>query len=489
MKKKIVWKLAVLFTLILLLFTAVMGMVFVVLFRQHTQEVNRDRMVNRALSVSETIAAFQYGHELVVHGEEGFDVYLEFLDELAVEEVWITDENGEIVSIEHGHEYEQPEELEVAKEIPGDMKEMVNDVLQGKDACMEGVTGKERTYLTVGVPIYLDDGSISGAVLLRSPMSGLNDAVRYALSALFIGSAAAMVFSVGASVFLSWYFTKPLRKMRDTALKLAEGEYTAKTQINQQDEIGELALTMDFLADRLEQAESDRKALDQMKEDFVANVSHELRTPVAVLRGSLEVLCDKTVEDEQEIENYHHQMLLESRHMERLVNDLLDLSRLQNVGFQLEKSEVDLMDVVRDSVRAVRRTAAERNLPVVFAGEEDSYEIWGDYVRIRQMLIVLLDNAIKFADEGSTIEVGLSNAKEGTLLWVKDQGQTIAEEDIPHIFERFHKTCSVKNAKGTGLGLPIAQQIAKRHDAVVKVESGQQDTKFSICFHTDKKRR
>lgn len=133
--------------------------------------------------------------------------------------------------------------------------------------------------------------------------------------------------------------------------RLGEGDYSARTQVRQRDEIGQLAGTIDILAQRLAEVDHQREELDRMRDDFIANVSHELRTPVAVLRGSVELLADGTVDDPAEIQEYYGQMLGESRHLERLVNDLLELSRLQNAQFRLETAPVDLRDVLRDAAR------------------------------------------------------------------------------------------------------------------------------------------
>ena len=131
--------------------------------------------------------------------------------------------------------------------------------------------------LTVGVPIRTADG-ISGAVLLHSPVSGVNEAVLQGLSALAAGAFIALVLAGTAAVWLSYRFTNPLRRMKDAARCLAEGDYTAKTGVVQEDEIGQLAQTIDLLSIRLTEAKKQQAALDQMKQDFVANVSHELRT-------------------------------------------------------------------------------------------------------------------------------------------------------------------------------------------------------------------
>lgn len=167
--------------------------------------------------------------------------------------------------------------------------------------------------------------------------------------------------------------------MRRAAALLAEGDYAAKTAVDQPGEIGQLARTIDLLAERLAAAGEQREALDRLKQDFVANVSHELRTPVAVLRGSLEVLQDGTVSQGEEVAAYYAQMLAESRHLERLVNDLLDLSRLQDGQFRLETEETDLCAVVRDAARAIRQSARGNGVEVSLRCPGEECLLTGDY--------------------------------------------------------------------------------------------------------------
>lgn len=136
----------------------------------------------------------------------------------------------------------------------------------------------------------------------------------------------------------SWKFTKPLNKMRLVAEKMSEHDYTERCNIDQKDEIGQLAQTLDGLGERLLEADQASKKLEQLRRDFIANISHELRTPVTVIRGSLEALCDRIVTEPQEVEDYHRQMLAETLFLQRLINDLLDLSRLQNTDFRSKRN-------------------------------------------------------------------------------------------------------------------------------------------------------
>lgn len=176
-------------------------------------------------------------------------------------------------------------------------------------------------------------------------------------------------------------------------------------------------------------------------------------------------------------------MLAESRHMERLVNDLLELSRLQDGGFKLAVEDVNLCDVVADAVRAIRRQAQEKGISVETEFPDTDCVVRGDYGRIRQMLIILMDNAVKFSHEGGNIELRVTDEPSPTLR-VEDHGIGISTEELPYIFERFHKTNSAENQKGSGLGLAIAKEIAKRHNAEIDVQSEKGSTVFEISFPT-----
>lgn len=478
MKSKMVWKLAACFAAVLLLFTAVLGGVYAVVFRRHTVAVNRERMEAQAVSIAGTLAAFEDGGALGRGrgGLGGYGAYLRFLSGLTTADVWIVDAERNLLA--PGWERTSCEEL------PPHAGEIVERALSGECAYGEGFSSLlDAPALTVGAPVRTASG-VSGAVLLHAPVSGIDGAVRQALAVLWIGAAAALAMAGSAAVWLAWRFTAPLERMRVAALRLSEGDYAAKTAVNQRDEIGQLARTIDLLAQRLEAAEAQRAALDRLKQDFMANVSHELRTPVAVLRGSLEVLRDGTVSDPEEVAAYYGQMLGESRHLERLVNDLLDLSRLQDTQFRLEMEEVDLCNVVRDAARAIRQPARKREVAVCVSCPDEECPLEGDYGRIRQMLLILLDNAVKFSRAGGTVELALCREADGFTAHVTDYGQMIPPEEMPRIFDRFQTARGMGDQAGTGLGLAIARQIAGRHGAEIAAESTPERTRFSIRFKT-----
>ncbi len=492
MKNKVFYKILGAFALIIILFSLTLGSVFFFLFRNHTIEINRASMEQKAVSIAKSISEEYLSTEEEIpsnkqgsqKGKQGDQMgnrpgsrgYLAHLDKIAMAEVWIADAEKNIYALKNNSSLKY-------SELPENAGSVISQVFEGKTTYGEEFSESlGAASLTVGAPIYSGD-EVIGAVLLHSPVSGIDAAVRYGLAAVAVGCLVGLVFAGIAAAALSYRLTEPLQKMKKTALALADGDYEASTGISSTDEVGQLAGTLDVLAKRLEQAREARKEIDRMRDSFVANVSHELRTPIAILRGYIELLADGTVKEQKEIQESYGQMLAESRHMERLVNDLLELSRLQDGGFKLAVEDVNLCDVAADAARAIRRQAQEKGISVESEFTDTDCVVRGDYGRIRQLLIILMDNAVKFSQEGGNIELRVTDEPSPTLR-VKDHGIGISKEELPYIFERFHKTNSAENQKGSGLGLAIAKEIAKRHDAEINVQSEKGSTVFEISFPT-----
>ncbi|MCL2605401.1 MAG: HAMP domain-containing histidine kinase [Defluviitaleaceae bacterium] len=313
-----------------------------------------------------------------------------------------------------------------------------------------------------------------------------------------------LIYSIGAGMFLcllkvavlSLRVTKPLDKMKSAASRIKGGEYTAQTGVKQSDEIGELAAILDDMARQLGEASDAKEATEKRRRDFMANISHELRTPITVIRGSLEALNDGVVTDPALVDEYHRQMHAESLYLERLVTDLFDLARLQSTEFTIEMEDVDLRGVVRDAVRTMMPIAQRKGvqLPCPDANaslytaqslsDSASYipPITGDYGRLKQLFVALLDNAVKFTPEGKKAAINIDENEGRIRVTIQDEGSGISAEDLPYIFERFYRN-QQDNRTGTGLGLPIAKQIADRHGAEVIVTSERgKGTRVEVVF-------
>lgn len=476
MKNKIAFKLTLYFSTALIIFSLIIGGVFVGLFRNHTIEIHKMDMEKRASAIADTLSVFLAGGS--GHGmmgrQGGYGAYLRYLGDIAMADVWIVDKNLNLAMSGHmaTRHYNYGD-------LPKDAEALVEDVFHGKTSFSEGFSDMLNVpTLTIGTPILYED-QIVGAVLLHSPVEGMNKAIGQGFGILAVSAASALVLSVLLSAGLARSFTKPLNRMKKAALLIAAGDYSAKTGVKQDDEIGELASTMDMLSLQLDEARRQREKLEELRKSFVANISHELRTPVTVLRGSLEALWDGVVKEPEQVRDYHRQMLEESIFLERLVNDLLDLSRLQNIDFKIDMEELNLCDVLADAVRSARHMAQKKNVDVRLELDSQVYVVKGDYGRLRQMLMIILDNAVKFSPEGEVVEVTL---KAGEIM-IRDRGMGIPEKELPYIFDRFYKVKSRENRDGTGLGLAIAKQIADRHDILLSVKSKVgEGTEFHFRF-------
>lgn len=499
-KFKISEKLTIYFTVSILLFAIVIGTVFAFLFREHTEDIYKENMTETARSVSAVISKVirEDGTNSIWETHPFFgenrkptgSVYLDgprlirYISEITDADVWLTDSKYTILTTSQDSDTEYSNQF-VFDELPEETKTFILKIYQDKGFEVFGenfseVLGEES--MSVGIPIYTQKGEVTGAVILHTPKSQMTEAISSGLFILFISLLLAFVIGIIIAALISRTIAKPLKKINTTALLLSDGNYYVKTDVKGTDEIGELAQTIDEMGEKLRNAEEESEKLQKMRQEFVANISHELRTPVTVIRGSMEALCDKVVYEPDKVEEYHKQILGESIYMQRLVNDLLDLSRLQNPDFSINITEFALHECAGDAVRSGRRIAAEKGIEIDFVQDAQVKVIKGDYDRIKQMILIIIDNAVKFTDN---LENRVTVQQKEGMISITNVGVGIKADEIPMIFERFHKSRSEKNKNGTGLGLAIAKQIATRHDADITVSSVEGgETTFTIVFPT-----
>jgi PAS domain S-box-containing protein len=221
--------------------------------------------------------------------------------------------------------------------------------------------------------------------------------------------------------------------------------------------------------------------LENMRKDYVANVSHELRSPLTSIRGLIEPLMDSVVKDEEDIKRYYQIIYRESLRLSRLVDDIMELSRLQTNEAVINKTDVDLslvLDMVYERYKlldeSIKLVYTPKALPTVFS----------NYDRIEQILVILLDNAYKFTQENGQIEIETELREKDILIKVKDTGVGITKEDLPFVFQRFYKSDKSRTRKGTGLGLSIAKEILTIMGETISVHSVKDvGSEFSFTIH------
>jgi two-component system, OmpR family, sensor histidine kinase ResE len=218
---------------------------------------------------------------------------------------------------------------------------------------------------------------------------------------------------------------------------------------------------------------TEERKLEKMRKDFVANVSHELRTPVAMLQGYSEALIDDIAGNEEERKEIIKIINEESLRMGRLVNELLDLARLESGSMSLTFDDVQLNSYIERIGRKFFGLAKENNvhLEVQVNTDKDIYRFDPD--RIEQVLTNLIDNAIRHTPEEGLVELKVTSGQNGLILEIKDNGSGIPSEDLPFVFERFYKAdkARTRGSSGTGLGLAIAKNIIDAHKGTISVWS------------------
>ncbi len=513
MKIKIVYKLFAFFTVVLFIFMLILNSFFYVFFNKQTIELRRTDLKEKVATIANTISLFvqndappdnppdeslqepppygiEHNHDhmgmrpgisdTAIPYYKALVYYIKLLNKMDMCDIWIINNNRQFLISNNSHH--RPVQY---NELPPGGVNVINKALQGNivvDDSFSDVLGTPAT--TAAAPIKDSDGNSVGAVLMHAPINEMNSSILYTIKLLIISSLFAMVISLPASLLLSYYSTKPLRKMQTLALSIADGNYNIRANVQQSDEIGDLASSLNQMAVKLDKAAQESDRLDKARRIFTANVSHELRTPVTVLRASLEALTSGVIKGEAKQKEYHQQMLNETIYLERLVNDMLELSKLQNLDFKIEMSKFVLNDLVSDAARAMRPFAAAKQIRINTDIALPPAELLGDYGRLRQMIIIVLDNAIKFSQQNNEINIQLFSKDASAVLKISDSGCGIAPDILPNIFDRFHKVNDERNKKGTGLGLAIAKQIALRHNISIDVDSAlDKGTTFTFTFN------
>ncbi|KML45411.1 MULTISPECIES: two-component system histidine kinase PnpS [Bacillaceae] len=215
------------------------------------------------------------------------------------------------------------------------------------------------------------------------------------------------------------------------------------------------------------------KKLEQMRKDFVANVSHELKTPITSIKGFSETLLDGAMENKQTLNDFLNIILKESDRLQSLIQELLDLSKIEKQGFSLSIQQLDLADVLEDVVAIMKGKAAEKEIVLEYKREEKPVYIEGDVHRLKQVFINIISNAISYTPNQGVVYISSADSDRTVLTEIRDTGIGIEAGEIPRIFERFYRVDKARsrNSGGTGLGLAIVKHLVEAHKGTISVKS------------------
>ncbi|MFC4321053.1 two-component system histidine kinase PnpS [Litchfieldia salsa] len=230
---------------------------------------------------------------------------------------------------------------------------------------------------------------------------------------------------------------------------------------------------------------SELKKLEQMRKDFVANVSHELKTPITSIKGFSETLLDGALEDRETLESFLSIILKESERLQSLIEDLLELSKVEQQGFQLNLGQVNMNELIEDTLIMLKGKAEEKEIRLDLIYNDENIFISGDVYRLKQIFINLITNAITYTPPNGKIKVDIRKKKEVVEVFVIDTGTGIDEKELPRIFERFYRVDKARsrNSGGTGLGLAIVKHLVEAHHGEITVTSKPEEgTSFRLAF-------
>jgi len=332
-------------------------------------------------------------------------------------------------------------------------------------------TAQQGTHEYVGIPVTRE-GKVVGAVYLShrvegggvvGAIEGTASFIRQVWWQFVLAGAIAAAIALALARILARGMTQPLRDMAEAAGRLARGEYGQKVQVRSRDEAGQLAEAFNRMAGQMD-------GLERLRRELVANVSHELKTPLSALRGHLENLLDGVEDPNPALLAV---MVQQSERLSRLVDQLLDLSRLESGAAPLELERVDLSPLVDRVIAEVEVARPDRPVDVHNDVPDDLPPLEADRERLHQVLFNLLDNAFRFTPPGGRVTVTAARRKGGCEVSVTDTGAGIPKEHIPLVFERFYRVDPSRSREdgGTGIGLAIARSVVEAHGGRIWAES------------------
>lgn len=362
----------------------------------------------------------------------------------------------------------------------------MDGIKEGKTIVKKGTFGGEYKdrQLTVGMPVRYN-GTIIAAMFFNTPLKTLTRTT-FDIVTIFLVCAAISFFLAFVFIYIqSKRISSPIGKINRAVQQIAAGNFSGRVKITSNDEIGQLASSFNFMADSVED-------LENMRAGFISDVSHELRTPMTSISGFAQSMIDGKISEESQKE-YLKIIVDESKRLTKLVNDMLEMTKMSSSEYQLTIDKFDLNELVRICIISMENAITNKNLDLNVKMSDEALNVLADKDSITRVILNLMDNAIKFSYENTVIgiEVGVRNKK--AYITVGNFGDGIDKKDLSNIFNRFYKTDKSRERvkSGAGLGLSLCKNILNLHKQSIWVESDTvkegsktKYTKFTFTLET-----
>lgn len=315
--------------------------------------------------------------------------------------------------------------------------------------------------MAVSVPISAINSEYSSVRMVTS-LTEIDNTVKTFIVAVTIICLAIMLIIITTGLFFAGSIVKPIRQISTIARKFAMGDFSVRIKNNSDDEIGELCTAINHMADELSAAEA-------MKNDFISSVSHELRTPLTAIKGWAETLMIDGGGSSDTMKKGVGVIVNEAERLSRMVEELLDFSRMQNGHFTLQNSNMDILAELGDAVLIYSDKARREQIGIIYNEPEMLPFVYGDKNRIRQVFINIIDNAVKYSSPGDTVTIDAAEADGKVQITVSDTGCGIKEADLAKVKTKFYKANHTR--RGSGIGLAVADEIVAMHGGTLDIKS------------------
>jgi two-component system phosphate regulon sensor histidine kinase PhoR len=369
----------------------------------------------------------------------------------------------------------------------------VAEALRGKlgTATRRSVTlGQDMVYLARPVlsPVNAAGRFAATAVIRISlPLTQVDESITQIRTNIILVALFVFGLVVAVTGVLSKRLSGPLAEMAEVAGRIRSGEFDHRISVRSNDEIGRLGEALNGMIDTLNEDIRRLRKLERVRTEFLGNVSHELRTPIFAIQGMLETLLDGAVDDREVNRDFLSRALNNTRNLNALLSDLIEISRIESGDMKMSFRFFDAGEFIRAVAAEMEPIAARRGIGIAVDVAGGTKQVYGDRDRLKQVLLNLIDNAVKYNREGGGVRVRLAPSGNAVRIAVEDDGVGISPEHIDRIFERFYRVDKERSrdAGGTGLGLAIVKHIVEAHGGSITVESVPgKGTTFSFLLKT-----
>lgn len=433
----------------------ILGLLFSQLFSNYYFDRYERRLLEEGDKINDLVIDYLNGYI----NRERLNLELQSVERFLNTRIWVIDQRGIIYGVS------SEEKKWIGKQIT--TKDILR-VLEGQIIVKKGIyeeVGK-TPMVTVGMPILIN-GRVDNAIIMHAPLYEITKAIQEVHRIIWTAMAISFMISFIILYMVSKKVAAPIREMGQVAQRIADGDFSQRVKVytKAEDEIVKVTKTFNGMADRLEKIEENRRS-------FIAAVAHELRSPLTLIKGFVQGMVDGTVEKEDQ-DKYLNIILRETKRLTQLIANLLDLQKMESDQYPIYPQKFGINELIIRTLIKYEEEIEKKGVQVNLHLTQDEMMVWADKDAYEQVIINLLENAMKFMKEKGNLQI--TSEYKNNKVWVKiqDNGIGIGKEEQPLIWDRFYKADKSRdrNQEGTGLGLYIVKKIIERHKEEIKVES------------------